>query len=212
MFPEDTAFLMHTSGTTSRPKLVPITHTMIDTNMNGLAKTYALSERDVVVHILPLYHIAGISIGLLSTITTGGTVVIVPIFDALTFPQVLSKHSVTWFTAVPTIFKAMLEQRGAFERQKVKSLRFIRSGAAATNPKDAADLEALFGVPLIDSFGMTETAGGVFSTLPKGPRGPDGAIGVPITSTLQIKVSIRDECMCLVVYHLVHTYKILVGA
>jgi acyl-CoA synthetase (AMP-forming)/AMP-acid ligase II len=114
---------MHTSGTTSRPKLVPITHGAVAANLEGLVKTYALSSKDVALHVLPFFHVAGIVIGLLSTLAAGGCVVIHPVFDPLAFPQLLRKHKVTWFTAVPAIFKALLEHKGLFETQ-VRSFNF----------------------------------------------------------------------------------------
>jgi oxalate---CoA ligase len=118
------AFLLHTSGTTSRPKLVPITHGAVNSNLEGLVMTYALSSKDVALHVLPFFHIAGIAIGLLPTLAAGGCVVIHPAFDPLAFPQLLRKHKVTWFTAVPAIFKALLEHKGLFETQ-VRSFRFL---------------------------------------------------------------------------------------
>jgi acyl-CoA synthetase (AMP-forming)/AMP-acid ligase II len=73
--------------------------------------------------VLPFFHVAGIVIGLLSTLAAGGCVVIHPAFDPLAFPQLLRKHKVTWFTAVPAIFKAFLEHKGLFETQ-VRSFIF----------------------------------------------------------------------------------------
>ncbi|KAL4522647.1 hypothetical protein Ndes2526B_g01009 [Nannochloris sp. 'desiccata'] len=187
--PTDVAFLLHTSGTTSRPKLVPITHGAVAANLEGLIKTYALSSKDVALHVLPFFHVAGIVIGLLSTLAAGGCVVIHPVFDPLAFPQLLRKHKVTWFTAVPAIFKALLEHKGLFETQSGLSsaLRFVRSGAAAMNSKDVEQLEALLGVPLVDSYGMTETGGGCVSTLP-GIVTPPGSAGVAISASLEIKI------------------------
>ena len=155
--PGDVAFLLHTSGTTSRPKLVPLTHGAIATNLAGLKQTYHLTSADTgvwspsaggcscvisqgrangrqqgttatgcptncyhagaVAHMLPLFHVAGIVIGLLSTLVTGGCVVLAPTFDPLTFPALLREHRVTWFTAVPTIFKGLLDHRTLFPQQ-----------------------------------------------------------------------------------------------
>lgn len=115
--PTDMAFLLHTSGTTSTPKLVPITHEAVVANLNGLVSTYGLSSADVALHVLPFFHVAGIVIGLMSTLAAGGCVVINPTFDPLAFPQLLRKHQVTWFTAVPAMFKAFLEHKGLFEAQ-----------------------------------------------------------------------------------------------
>jgi acyl-CoA synthetase (AMP-forming)/AMP-acid ligase II len=181
--------LLHTSGTTNRPKLVSITHGAVVANLKGLVKTYALSSKDVALHVLPFFHVAGIVIGLFSTLAAGGCVVIQSAFDPLAFPQLLRKHKVTWFTAVPAMFKAFLEHRGFFKTQNdvTSALRFVRSGAAAMNPKDVQALEALLGVPFVDSYGMTETAGGCVSTLP-GIITPLGSAGVSISPGLEIKI------------------------
>lgn len=118
------AFLLHTSGTTSRPKLVPITHGAAAANVNGLVSAYGLTAHDVGVHVLPFFHIAGIAIGLLPTLAAGGCVVIAPVFDPLSFPRTLREHSVTWFTAVPTIFKSLLEHKGLFALKARRSASF----------------------------------------------------------------------------------------
>ena len=124
--PSDIALLLHNSGTTSRPKLVPITHGAMAANLTGLVSTYALTKEDVALHVLPLFHIAGIAIGLLPTLAAGGCVVIAPVFDPLSFPQLLREHRITWFTAVPTIFKSLLEHRGLFTMKvRVHSVEFI---------------------------------------------------------------------------------------
>jgi len=93
--------------------------------------------------MLPLFHVAGIVIGLLSTLATGGCVVLAPAFDPLAFPALLREHRVTWFTAVPTIFKGLLEHRALFsgEGKEISSLRFIRSGAAAIDAAEKRTLE-----------------------------------------------------------------------
>ena len=116
--PTDVAFLLHTSGTTSRPKLVPINHGAMAANVAGLIETYGLTENDVAAHVLPLFHIAGITIGLLCTLAAGGCVAIQRVFDPLSFPEFLREHNVTWFTAVPTIFKSLLEHKGLFAMQE----------------------------------------------------------------------------------------------
>lgn len=192
--PSDVAYLMHTSGTTSQPKLVPISHGALTANLKGTISAYKLTSSDKCLHILPFFHIAGIAIGLLPTLAGGGCVVIPPVFDPLSFPQLLRKHNVTWFTAVPALFKSLLSHKGAFasEEGNMKSLRFVRSGAAAMNIRDIEQVVELFNVPFIDSYGMTETCGGIISTLP-GISTFDGCIGTPIVEDLEIKVSIEAD-------------------
>jgi acyl-CoA synthetase (AMP-forming)/AMP-acid ligase II len=192
--PSDVAYLMHTSGTTSLPKLVPITHGALTANLKGTISAYKLTSSDSCLHILPFFHIAGIAIGLLPTLASGGCAVVPPVFDPLSFPQLLKRHNVTWFTAVPAIFKSLLSHQGAFasEEGSLKNLRFVRSGAAAMRIRDIEQVVELFKVPFIDSYGMTETGGGVVSTLP-GVTSFDGCVGTPVVENLEIKVC-HEEC------------------
>jgi len=188
--PSDAAYMLHTSGTTSRPKLVPISHGAVIANAVGMVEAYGLTSDDVAVHVLPFFHVAGIVVGLIPTIAAGGSVVVSPVFDPLTFPQLLREERITWFTAVPTIFKSLLEHKGIFALEHGNfggPLRFVRSGAAAMAASDVDQLVNLLGVPFIDSYGMTETAGGVFSTLPE-LRKPVNTVGVPIAHGLRVKV------------------------
>lgn len=195
--PSDVAYMLHTSGTTSRPKLVPISHGAVVANAKGMIEAYGLSSADVAAHVLPFFHVAGIVVGLISTIAAGGLVVVSPVFDPLTFPQLLREERITWFTAVPTIFKSLLEHKGIFALEHGNlggPLRFVRSGAAAMAASDVEQLVDLLGVPFIDSYGMTETAGGVFSTLPE-LRKPINTIGVPIAAGLRVKVGDNKLCI-----------------
>jgi len=93
--------------------------------MTGLLSAYALTQDDVAMHVLPLFHIAGISIGLLSTLAAGGCVVIAPVFDPISFSKLLREYRVTWFTAVPTIFKSLLEHKGLFTIEVNKKFNLI---------------------------------------------------------------------------------------
>lgn len=200
--PSDVAYLMHTSGTTSLPKLVPITHGALTANLKGTVSAYKLTSSDSCLHILPFFHIAGIAIGLLPTLASGGCAVVPPVFDPLSFPQLLRRHNVTWFTAVPAIFKSLLSHQGGFasEDGSLKKLRFVRSGAAAMSIRDIERVVELFKVPFIDSYGMTETCGGVLSTLP-GVTSFDGCIGTPIVENLEIKVCHEEAWSALLLLH-----------
>ena len=93
---------------------MPISHGALAANVSGLRSAYELSSKDVAAHILPFFHVAGITIGLLSTLGAGGCVVVSPAFDPLSFPKLLREHRVTWFTSVPAMFSSMLEHRGLF--------------------------------------------------------------------------------------------------
>lgn len=93
---------------------MPITHESLGVNLNGLVHTYRLTSKDVAGHLLPFFHVAGITIGLLATLSAGGSVVIAPVFDPLTFPKLIRKHQVTWFTSVPAMFTSILDHKSLF--------------------------------------------------------------------------------------------------
>lgn len=107
--PDDICLLLHTSGTTSLPKAVPLTHTNIYTTINNIVDTYNLTERDITLLVMPLFHVHGLIGALLPTLGSGGLVVIPKTgkFSASTFWSDVVGHGVTWYTAAPTIHKVL---------------------------------------------------------------------------------------------------------
>mmetsp|Transcript_9847 Transcript_9847/g.31609 ORF Transcript_9847/g.31609 Transcript_9847/m.31609 type:complete len:1402 (-) Transcript_9847:2902-7107(-) len=177
---EDVALVLHTSGTTSRPKLVPLTHRNMCASVRAVVRHYAISEADATLIVQPLFHIGGLVTPLLSTLSVGGRVAIASMFDDARHWQFVVEHGVTWFTAVPTIHKVLLANAERdFEPLASKpSLRFIRSGSAALPPDLLDKIEAAFGAPLIESYGMTEAAQLICANpLPPGARYA-GSVGV----------------------------------
>jgi acyl-CoA synthetase (AMP-forming)/AMP-acid ligase II len=157
--PEDVALLLHTSGTTARPKLVPLTGANLAASARNIAATLQLTPTDRCLNIMPLFHIHGLIAALLASLSAGASVVCTPGYDAFRFFEWLSEFHPTWYTAVPTMHQGILA-RGARQREGIARdpLRFIRSSSAALPPSVLASLEALFGAPAVEAYGMTEAS------------------------------------------------------
>lgn len=171
---EDVALLLHTSGTTSRPKLVPLLHKNLCASAFNIGRTLRLSPDDCCLNVMPLFHVHGLVAALLSSLAAGGKVVCAPDFSASGFFEWMSEFCPSWYTAVPTMHQAVLAR--ANEHAAVIAnhrLRFIRSSSAALPAPVMAELEGLFGVPVIESYGMTEAAHQMASNpLPPAERKP----------------------------------------
>ena len=186
----DTALVLHTSGTTSRPKIVPLTHRNLCASAGNIQKSLALSEKDICLNIMPLFHIHGLVGAVLSTFAAGGRVVCSPGFDASRFFSWIGEFNPTWYTAVPTMHQAILSRHVSDRNMAtLSSLRFIRSCSSPLPPKVFKDLESTFQVPVIESYGMTEAAHQMTSNpLPPGIR-KIGSVGLPAGP----EVGILDE-------------------
>ena len=186
---DDVALVLHTSGTTSRPKRVPLTHKNLTTSLKNVAATYSLNENDVSLCIMPLFHVHGLVASTLSTFYSGGTVVVPPRFNPMNFWPVVKDHGVTWYSAVPSMHQALLTRARSGKPDVPETLRFIRSCSASLPPIVMDELESQFGVPVVEAYGMTEAAHQMSSNpLPPGNRLP-GAVG-PGTG---VEVAIMDE-------------------
>ena len=155
---DDVALVLHTSGTTSRPKIVPLTHGNLSASAQNIAASLELTASDVCLNVMPLFHIHGLVAALLSSLHSGGTVVCTPGFLAPSFLAWLDEFSPTWYTAVPTMHAAILARARATKELKSHRLRFIRSCSSALATQTLAELEKFFGVPVIEAYGMTEAA------------------------------------------------------
>jgi len=198
--PQDVALVLYTSGTTSRPKLVPLSHANLLASTGNIGAAVALSRNDRCLNIMPLYHVHGLVGALLSSLAAGASVVCTPGFFAPEFLGWLEQFRPTWYTAVPTVHRAILARAEA-NRNKISRcpLRFIRSSSAALEPRLMEQLENVFQVPVIESFGMTEAAHQISSN-PLPPRtrktgsagvaaGPEVAIVDPEGNLLQAGIS-----------------------
>jgi acyl-CoA synthetase (AMP-forming)/AMP-acid ligase II/thioesterase domain-containing protein/acyl carrier protein len=175
--PDDVALLLHTSGTTSRPKLVPLTQANLTASARHIAESLALTEHDRCLNVMPLFHVHGLEAALLATMASGGSVVCCPGFVAPKFFDWVTEFAPTWYTAVPTIHQSVLA-RAKLQNLPGTRLRFIRSCSSALAPSLMEELEAAFRVPVIEAYGMTEAAHQMASNpLPPGKRKP-GSVGV----------------------------------
>ena len=176
--PEDGALVLHTSGTTSRPKIVPLLQRNLAASARHIGATLALSPADRCLNIMPLFHIHGLIAAVLSSLAAGGSIWCSPGFNALKVFGWLKTAEPTWYTAVPTMHQAILA-RAARNPDIVAGakLRFVRSSSASLPPQVMTALEGTFGAPVIESYGMTEATHQMTSNpLPPAPRKP-GSVG-----------------------------------
>lgn len=170
--PNDLAFLLHTAGTTSRPKIVPLTHRSVSDAAVNIQHVLQLSESDRCLNVMPLFHLHGLCAGFFASLGAGASVVCPAGFDPRQFFEWIHKFRPTWYTAAPAIHRMILADTAATPENATRyPLRFIRSASAALPPTLLAQLEHLFNVPVIESYGLTETASQVTSNpLPPRPR------------------------------------------
>ena len=174
----DVALVLHTSGTTSRPKLVPLRQRNLVASAANIATTYALGGEDVALCVMPLFHIHGLMASTMATFHSGGTVVLPPKFDPLTFWSVAKDCNATWYSAVPTMHQMLLMRNRGGLPAGAEKLRFIRSSSAALSPETMRQLESRFGAPVLEAYGMTEASHQMASNpLPPGDRRP-GTVGM----------------------------------
>ena len=185
---DDIALILHTSGSTGRPKRVPLRHFNLAVSSANIANTYALSEADVALCIMPLFHIHGLIGSTMATLLSGGAVVVPTKFNALSFWRTVKEHGVTWYSGVPTMHQLLLT-RTHHKPVEAASLRFIRSCSAPLSPELIHKIENLFGVPFVEAYGMTEAAHQMTSN-PLPPRHRKaGSVGVGTG----LRISIMDK-------------------
>lgn len=157
--PNEEALVLHTSGTTSRPKIVPLSQHNICTSAQNIVTTLALTVDDRCLNIMPLFHIHGLMAAIMASLAAGAEVICCPSFNRDHFFGWLRQCRPTWYTAVPTMHMAILEA-AAQHREAIKSvpLRFLRSSSASLPPQVMFQLEEVFNAPVIEAYGMTEAA------------------------------------------------------
>jgi acyl-CoA synthetase (AMP-forming)/AMP-acid ligase II len=178
--PEDPALVLHTSGTTARPKIVPLTNANLVASARHIGAALQLSPADTCLNIMPLFHIHGLIAGVTASLAAGAAVCCTPGFNAFKFAEWLADVRPTWYTAVPTMHQAILmRMRNHTDAAKAAKLRLIRSSSASLPPQVMLELEEVFGAPVIESYGMTEATHQMASNpLPPRARKP-GSVGIP---------------------------------
>ena len=176
--PDDISMVLHTSGTTSRPKIVPLSQRNLCASASHIAGTLQFVPGDCGLNIMPLFHIHGLIAGVLAPLSAGSQVFCTPGFNALKFFAWMDEARPTWYTAVPTMHQAIVSR--ASKNQEVIArhpLRFMRSSSSSMPPQVIRELEEVFHAPLIEAYGMTEATHQMTSNpLPPATRTP-GTVG-----------------------------------
>jgi acyl-CoA synthetase (AMP-forming)/AMP-acid ligase II len=177
--PADISMVLHTSGTTSRPKIVPLSQANLCASANHIRQTLQLTSTDCGLNIMPLFHIHGLIAGVLAPLSAGSQVFCTPGFNALKFFGWMDECKPTWYTAVPTMHQTILARAGKNAEVIARNpLRFLRSSSSSIPPQVIRELEEVFHAPLIESYGMTEATHQMASNpLPPAVRKP-GSVGV----------------------------------
>ncbi len=183
--------LMYTSGTTGRPKGVVLTQASLVAGGANPAEAHALTPADRALCVLPLYHINGLCVTIMGPLVSGGSVVLPPKFSTPRFWPTIRARGCTWFSVVPTQISYLLHDETPFET--VPGLRFGRSASAPLSPDVQTAFEGRFGVPVIETMGLTETAAQILSNpLPPGIR-RIGSPGVAVGNEVMIADAAQAE-------------------
>ncbi|MGC2191356.1 MAG: acyl--CoA ligase [Candidatus Dormiibacterota bacterium] len=175
--PDDVALVLHTSGTTSRPKRVPLRHSNLAASVGHIVDHYQLTEDDVSLCVMPLFHVHGLVASALAALAAGGSVVTPRKFTPLGFWALAREYQPTWFSASPTPHRLILMRSSEDRPKGTERLRFVRSCSSALSPAQMAEMEVRYGVPVLEAYGMTEASHQMASNpLPPGRRLP-GSVG-----------------------------------
>jgi acyl-CoA synthetase (AMP-forming)/AMP-acid ligase II len=190
---EDVALLMFTAGTTSTPKVVPLTHRNVLASVQSISCGYDLSPQDATLIVMPLFHGHGLVAGLLATLASGGSAYLpsTGVFSAHLFWADVVRLGVTWYTAVPTIHRILLNRSSQEYPSSPVALRFIRSCSAPLDEELATGMMATFQAPLISAYGMTEASHQVSSNpLPVHGSNKTASVGLP--TGVEIRIVTED--------------------
>lgn len=187
---QQTALILHTSGTTSRPKIVPLSHANLVSSAANIAGFLELGEQDRCLNVMPLFHIHGLVGALLASLAGGGSLVCAPGFDSTRFFDWINEYQPTWYSAVPTIHQSIAGRASEYQQTAPgHRFRFVRSSSAALPPRTQHEIENMFHAPVIEAYGMTEAAHQMASNpLPPAARKP-GSVGI----AAGVDIAIMDE-------------------
>lgn len=190
----DVALILHTSGTTSRPKIVPLTQANIAMSARNIGASLHLSPADRCLNVMPLFHIHGLVAAVTASLAAGASVWCAPGFDALKFFGWMNEARPTWYTAVPTMHQAILARapRNA-DVIAANPLRFLRSSSASLPAPVMLELARTFGAPVIEAYGMTEAAHQMTSNpLPPRAQKP-GSVGIAAGPEVRIAHEVENR-------------------
>jgi acyl-CoA synthetase (AMP-forming)/AMP-acid ligase II len=187
--PDDIALVLHTSGTTSRPKRVPLRHRNLTASVANIVESYRLGPEDVSLCVMPLFHVHGLVASALSTLAAGGTVAVPRRFTPMMFWPAARQVRPTWFTASPTPHQLILMRTQEKRPAGSERLRFVRSCSAALSPDLMARMEERLGVPVLEAYGMTEASHQMSSN----PLPPDRRVPGSVGRGTGVEIAILDE-------------------
>ncbi|MGR3290784.1 MAG: acyl--CoA ligase [Paracoccaceae bacterium] len=190
---DDVALILHTSGTTSRPKIVPLLQSNVSASALNVGASLQLTASDRCMNVMPLFHIHGLIAAVAASFAAGAAIWCAPGFDALRFFGWMKEARPTWYTAVPTMHQAILS-RAERNRSVIGTvpLRFLRSSSASLPPQVMRALVETFKAPVIEAYGMTEAAHQMAcNPLPPRPQKP-GSVGVAAGPMLRIASETDD--------------------
>lgn len=192
--PDDVALILHTSGTTSRPKIVPLLQSNIAASAEHIKASLELKAADRCLNVMPLFHIHGLIAAVTASLAAGASVWCAPGFDALRFFGFMKEAQPTWYTAVPTMHQAILSRAGRNKDIIEQTpLRFLRSSSASLPAQVMVELQKTFGAPVIEGYGMTEAAHQMASNpLPPRAQKP-GAVGIEAGPKVRIAHETEDR-------------------
>ncbi len=191
----DIALILHTSGTTSKPKIVPLLQSNIVASASNIAQSLSLSSSDRCMNVMPLFHIHGLIAAVSASLFVGASIWCSPGFNALSFFSNLDEAKPTWYTAVPTMHQVILARSGRnAETIRNNPLRFLRSSSASLPAQVMGELENCFGAPVIEAYGMTEATHQMCCNLLDKQK--PGSVGIPTGPLVKIAHEV-DDCLIL---------------
>jgi len=187
--PDTVALVLHTSGTTSRPKRVPLRHRNLAASVANIVEHYRLGPEDVSLCVMPLFHVHGLVASALATLASGGTLAVPRRFTPMMFWPIARQVRPTWFTASPTPHELILMRIEEKRPAGTERLRFVRSCSSALSPELMSRMEARFGVPVVEAYGMTEASHQMSSN----PLPPERRIPGSVGRGTGVEIAVLDE-------------------
>ena len=188
----DVALILHTSGTTSRPKIVPLLQSNIAASASNIAQSLSLSSSDRCMNVMPLFHIHGLIAAVSASLTAGASIWCSSGFNALSFFSNLDEAKPTWYTAVPTMHQAILARAGRnAETIENNPLRFLRSSSASLPAQVMGELVERFGAPVVEAYGMTEATHQMCCN--RLDKQKPGSVGIPAGPSVKIAHEVNNS-------------------
>ncbi|KAA5606681.1 AMP-binding protein [Roseospira marina] len=194
--PDDGALVLHTSGTTSRPKIVPLLNRNVAASARHIGAILNLTPADRCLNIMPLFHIHGLIAAVTTSLAQGASVWCSPGFNALQIFTWMDTAEPTWYTAVPTMHQAILSRAPRNKESVARAkLRLIRSSSSSLPPQVMTALEDTFGCPVIESYGMTEATHQMTSNPLPPAEHKAGSVGLPAGPAVRTAHETENELL-----------------